>query len=215
MKDLINDIDTVFFNEFVYSFKNKERLLIENIKKDLAEEQKNNEDMIKKIDNSANQIKEISENTIKEIKRVLSFFGPYSFKSNEPIEEVCLQKEIVFNDFQELIFFEPNNRFKTTFEEFKGNILLDISSRLLNFIFQYCIDKFNLKPIINPYKGYFLQKNEEVFFYKNCCFDKYFFKKISIDLYDIKINIETYNDVIVPHCSQINLFFNFEIKLII
>lgn len=204
-------MDTIFVNEFICSFENKEKLLNELIKNAISQTQESSEDIIKEIENTVNQIKETGEDIIKKIKKKLSFFKPYSFKSNEAIEEVCLKKEVFFPDFQELFYFNPNNRFKITLEEFKDNILSDISFRLLSLIFNYCIDKFNLKPINDSYKRYFLQKNEETFFYKNCCFDKHFFKKISVVLYGIGIEIEKYYITANP---KIDLFFNFEIKLI-
>ena len=190
-------MNTIFVNEFICSFENKERLLRKFTK------------------NTVKQIQEIGENIIKKIEKDLSFFKPYSFKSNEPIEEVCFKTMISVPDFQDFFYFIPNNRFKTTLEEFKDNVWSDFSFKLVNFIFNYCIDKFNLKPINDSYKKYFLQKNEEAFFYKNCCFDKHFFKKISVVLYNIEVETKTEDGNFAVYNPKINLFLNFKIKLIL
>lgn len=151
MKDLINDKDTVFINEFVF-----------------------------KKEKTFERFEKIGEYIIEKLKEKLSFFENNFFYSNEKCERFYLFKPHYVFKLNKKHFIEGSG-----FPDISESIAEDISNDILDDIFLFCIRKFSLKIVNNSRIQELLKEYDNKYIHKGFCFDKNFFKKISIVLDNI------------------------------
>lgn len=148
----------------------------------------------------------IGESIIEKLKEKLSFFEKNFFYSNEKCEKFYL--------------FRPHRIFKLNkkhfidgsgFPDISESIAEDISDDILDDIFLFCVRKFSLK-MVNDFRTLELLKEYDIkYIYKGFCFDKNFFKKISIVLDNILCREQF--DICKDYAENTDLVFRVKIFL--
>lgn len=122
----------------------------------------------------------IGESIIEKLKEKLSFFEKNFFYSNEKREKFYLFRPYYVFKLNKKHFIKGSG-----FPDISESIAEDISNDILDDIFLFCIGKFSLKKINDFRMQELLKEYDNKYIRKGFCFDKNFFKKISIVLDNI------------------------------